>query len=137
MVIPASLPDPPGNFLFKQGESAFHLGDYVGAIQDYEHYLESVPGGSHAEQALFRLGLSYVLQTKPPANWTQATASFGRLVKEHPESSLAPAANLILSLRSYADQVAKDAKARKEVVQQLNAALEKLRKIDTDRRAHP
>jgi len=135
--IPASLPAPAGPSLFEKAELAFGMGDYHAAIQDYENYLQSLPNGDRIDQALFHVGMSYVLQTKPAANWTRAAASLRRLVNEHPDSPLKPTATLILSLRSRADQLARDAKARDQVMQQLNTELEKLKKIDADRRRRP
>ena len=135
--IPASLPAPTGASLFEQAELAFVMGDYHAAIQDYENYLQSDPNGDRIDQALFHVGKAYALQTKPPANWTRATASLRRLVNEHPDSPLKPTATLILSLRSHADKLVRDAKANNETMQQLNAALERLKKIDADRRKRP
>jgi TolA-binding protein len=136
MDIPASLPAPAGASLFGQAELAFVMGDYVAAIQDYENYLGSVPNGDHIDQVLFHLGMAYVFRTKPPANWARATASLKRLINEHPDSPLRPTANLILSLRSHADQLARDAKARNEILKQLNAELDRLKKIDAGRQKH-
>jgi TolA-binding protein len=136
--IPSSLPtvsSPPG--LFEQAEFAFAEGDYDAAIQTYENYLMAFPSGDQTDQALFHLGIAYVLRNKPPANWTRATANLKRLVSEHPDSPLSPTANVILSLRKHADDLAKDAKARNEVVQQLSTELERLKKIDVDRRKRP
>jgi len=127
--VPASLPVPAGAALFEQAVLA--------AIQDYENYLQSVPNGDRTDQVLFHVGMAYVLRTKPPANWTRATASLRRLVNEHPDSPLRPEATLILSLRSRADQLAKDAKATSEIVLELNTELERLKKIDADRRKRP
>jgi len=135
--VPASLPVPAGADLFEQAELAFAMGDYEAAIQDYENYLQSVPNGDRTDQVLFHVAMAYVLQTKPPANWTRATASLRRLVNEHPDSPLRPEATLILSLRSRADQLAKDAKATSEIVLELNMELERLKKIDADRRKRP
>jgi hypothetical protein len=81
--------------------------------------------------------VAYVLRTQPPADWKQATASLRRLVDEHPDSSLRPTASLILSLRSDADQLTRDAKARNQIMQQLNAQLERLKKIDANRVKRP
>src|SRR5213594_1388656 len=135
--VPASLPVPAGAALFEQAELAFAMSDYEAAIQDYENYLQSVPNGDRTDQVLFHVGMAYVLRTKPPANWTRATASLRRLVNEHPDSPLRPEATLILSLRSRADQLAKDAKATSEIVLELNTELERLKKIDADRRKRP
>jgi tetratricopeptide (TPR) repeat protein len=142
--IPASLPTPVQELLtpaavslLEKAELAFVMGDYAEAIEDYENYLRSFPDGDRSDQALFRVGMAYILRTKPPANWTRGTASLKRLVKEHPDSPVRQTAALILSLRSHADQLARDAKARNEVMQQLNTELERLKKIDADRRKHP
>ena len=136
--IPASLPAVPGPpSLFEQAEFAFAEGDYDEAIQTYENYLVAFPSGDGNDQALFHLGIAYVLRNKPAANWTRATANLKRLVDEHPDSPLSPTANVILSLRKRADDLAKDAKARNEVVQQLSTELERLKKIDVDRRKRP
>jgi TolA-binding protein len=137
MDIPSSLPVPAGVDLFEQAELAFVMGDYVTAIQGYENYLHLIPAGGHADQALFHIGIAYVLQTQPPANWKRATASLTRLIDEHPESPLSPTASLILSLRSDADQLASDAKARNQAMQQLKMQLERLKKIDADRVKRP
>jgi hypothetical protein len=135
--IPDSSPAPAGGRLFERAELAFVMGDYVEAIQDYENYLQSVPYGDRVDQVLLRVGMAYVLRTKPPANWARATASLRRLVNEHPDSPLRPTATLILSLRSNAEQLTKDAKARNEIMQQLNTELERLKKIDADRWKRP
>lgn len=137
MDIPHSLPEAAGASLFEQAELAFAMGDYVGAIQDYENYLQSFPNDDRTDQVLFHLGVAYVLRTQPPADWKQATASLRRLVDEHPDSSLRPTASLILSLRSDADQLTRDAKARNQIMQQLNAQLERLKKIDANRVKRP
>jgi TolA-binding protein len=133
MDVPVSLPAPAGTILFEQAESSFLTGDYVAAIQDYEDYLQLIPNGDRVDQVLLHVGMAYVLRTKPPANWKEATTSLSRLVNEYPDSPLRPTASLILSLRSHADQLARDAKARNELMQQLNTELERLKKIDKNR----
>ena len=137
MDIPSSLPIPAGDNLFEQAELAFEMGDYIGAIQGYEDYLQFIPAGNRIDQALFHLGVAYVLQTEPPPNWKQATVNFKRLIDEHPDSPLRPTASLILSLRSDADQLTNDAKARNQVVQQLKSQLDRLKKIDSERVKRP
>jgi hypothetical protein len=137
MDIPASLPGSVGPGLFEQGELAFDIGDYVEAIRDYETYLRWMPNGDRIDEVLFHVGMAYVLRTKPPANWQRATANLRRLVNEHPDSPLKPTANLILSLHSHADQLARDVKARNQVMQQLSTELERLKKIDANRLKRP
>jgi len=137
MDLPGSLPPSVGNVLFEQAETAFAMSDYVAAIRDYETYLQSFPDGNHVDEVLFHVGMAYALRSKPPANWTVAGATLRRLVKEHPESPLSPTATLILSLRSHAEKLDKDARARDEVIQQLNAELERLKRIDSSRLRRP
>jgi TolA-binding protein len=137
MDIPASLPARAGAALFEQAERAYAMGDYVAAIHGYESYVQSVPSGDHIDQALFHVGMAYVLQTEPPPNWNRATVSLKRLIDEHPESPLGPTAALILSLHSDADQLTSDVKAKNQAMQQLRSQLERLKKIDADRVKHP
>ena len=136
MDIPASLP-ALGPGLFEQAVLAFDVGDYVEAIRDYENYLKWMPNGDRIDEVLFHVGMAYVLRTKPPANWQRATENLRRLVNEHPDSPLKPTASLILSLHSNADQLARDVKARNEVMRQLNTELERLKKIDANRVKRP
>ena len=71
------------------------------------------------------------------ANWVRAKENLQRLVDEYPDSSLTPTAALILSLRSRAVQLARDTKARNEALEQLSTELERLKRIDADRRKRP
>ena len=129
--LPPTPPKPPS--LLEQAELAFALGNYPEAIQTYE----ALPSGEQSDQALFHLGIAYVLSDKPTANWVRANVNLQRLVDEYPDSSLTPTAALILSLRSRAVQLARDTKARNEAIQQLSTELERLKRIDADRRKRP
>jgi len=129
--LPLLPPYPPS--LLEQAELAFAFGNYPEAIQTYE----ALPSGEQSDQALFHLGIAYVLNDKPRANWVRAEANLQRLVDEYPDSSLTPTAALILSLRSRAVQLARDTKARNEALQQLSTELERLKRIDADRRKRP
>ena len=131
--LPPMHPTPPPPSLLEQAELAFALGNYPEAIQTYE----ALPSGEQSDQALFHLGIAYVLNDKPTANWVRAKANLQRLVDEYPDSSLTPTAALILSLRSQAVQLARDTKARNEALEQLSTELERLKRIDADRRKRP
>ena len=130
--IPDSLPPmpPTPTSLLEQAERAFALGNYPEAIQTYE----ALPSRDQSDQALFHLGIAYVLND---ANRVRAKANLKRLVDEYPDSSLTPTAALILSLRSRAVQLGRDTKARNEAIQQLSTELERLKRIDADRRKRP
>jgi len=129
--LPPMAPWPPS--LLEQAELAFTLGNYQEAIQTYE----ALPSGEQNDQVLFHLGIAYVLNDKPMANWVRANANLKRLVDEYPDSSFTPTAALILSLRSRAVQLARDTKVRNEAIQQLSTELERLKRIDADRRRRP
>ena len=87
---------PTSRSLLEQAELAFTLGNYAEAIQTYE----ALPSGEQNDQVLFHVGIAYVLNDRPTANWVRANANLKRLVDEYPDSSLTPTAALILSLRS-------------------------------------
>jgi len=136
--IPDSLPPMPSTpatlpSLLEQAELAFTLGNYPEAIQTYE----ALPSGEQNDQVLFHLGVAHVIKKKQTADWVRAKANLERLVDEYPDSSLTPTAALILSLRSRAVQLARDTKARNEAIQQLSTELERLKRIDADRRKRP
>src|SRR5262245_42726401 len=136
--IPDSLPPMPPTSatspsLLEQAELAFTLGNYPEAIQTYE----ALPSGKQNDQVLFHLGIAYVLNDRPAANWVRANANLKRLVDEYPDSSFTPTAALILSLRSRAVQLARDTKVRNEAIQQLSTELERLKIIDADSRRRP
>ena len=56
---------------------------------------------------------------------------------EHPNSPYKQPANLILSLRSELDQAAADNKQRDLKIKQLTTELDRLKRIDADRRKKP
>jgi tetratricopeptide (TPR) repeat protein len=129
--LPPIPPSPPS--LFEQAELAFASGNYPEAIQTYE----ALSAAEQSDQALFHLGIAYILNDKGTANWGRAKANLERLVEEYPDSSLTPTAGLILSLRSRADHLARDTKTRDDAIQQLRSELERLKRIDADRRKRP
>ena len=134
--ISGSLPTPAAPPTLDQADLAFASGSYDEAIQAYEDYLVS-SSGDQRDQALFRLGISYALKKKPGSDWARATAYLKQLAMEYPESPLIPQATLILTLHSQTEQLAKDAKTRDQAMRQLSTELERLKKIDADRRKRP
>jgi hypothetical protein len=93
--------------------------------------------GPERDQALFRLALTFLLRSAPAPDWTHATNTFKQLIDEYPQSPLKPPASLILMLRSDLDKVNMDAKQRDEKIKQLTTELDRLKKIDADRRKRP
>jgi hypothetical protein len=130
---PAAVnPAPPSPL--DQADSAFAAGNYDEAVRGYENHLR-VPSNGQRDQVLFRLGLSYVSRAVP--DWPRALTTFKQVVDEYPSSPVKPAAALILSLRSEADKLAADTQQRDQRIKQLTSELDRLRKIDADRRKRP
>jgi hypothetical protein len=118
-----------------QPDSAFAAGNYDEAARGYENYLRQAASSAQRDQALFRLGLSYV--SRPAPDWPRALTTFKQVVDEYPNSPLKPAAILILSLRTEVDKITADTQQRDQRIRQLTSELDRLRKIDADRRKRP
>ena len=142
--VAATPPTPPPVAVVSaldQANSAFASGSYDEAARGYENYLRATPQGERREQALFQLGLTYALRPAPSVDWQRAAATFKQLIDEYPNGSLKAPTNLILSLHAELDQVAADAKQRDQKndqkIKQLTTELDRLKKIDADRRKRP
>ena len=134
--IPTSLPiqdSPPlpGTIEREQADKAFVGGSYDEAIRGYEFFLMASPDG-HRDEVMFRLGLSYMLRNSD-SDWRRASTILKDLVKEYPGSFLKAPASLILTLRSQAEELAGDIRAREQAMKQLSVELERLKRIDADR----
>jgi Tetratricopeptide repeat len=117
---------------------AFISGSYDEAVRGYEDYLRTTsPGSGQRDDALFHLGLIYATRPAPATDWTRAISTFKQLIDEYPNSPLKSQANLILSLRADLDQAAGDVKQRDQKIRQLTTELDRLKKIDADRRRRP
>jgi tetratricopeptide (TPR) repeat protein len=136
--VPTSLPavvspPVPGAWEREQADHAFTAGSYDEAIQGYEKFLMVSPGGDGRGEALFRLALSYALRSNRDSDWQRARTTLKQLIDEYPNSSLKPPALVILTLRSQADELSGNIKAREQAIKQLSAELERLKQIDADR----
>jgi tetratricopeptide (TPR) repeat protein len=136
--IPAS--PPPGLMALEEANRSFEAKEYEEASRAYEDYLRLTPAKDQQDQALFRLGLAYALK-KSGADWTRAQAIWKRLVNEYPNSTLTPPVELIVSLYSEVGQASADLKlrdadlkVRDDRIKQLSTELDRLKKIDADRR---
>ncbi len=136
--LPPSASAPPGNpaaVALDDANRALNDGSYDEASRTYENYLRLNPAGGLRDQALFRLGLAYALRTA--ADWARASAAFRQLVEGFPDSPYRQPASLILSLHSELDQVNATAQQREQRVRQVTAELDRLKKIDAERRKRP
>jgi predicted small lipoprotein YifL len=119
-----------------EGDIAYDSGDFAQAARLYASYLQSYPEASRTiDRVLFQLGVSQsmIAAPKDPAG----NDAFNRLIREYPGSSYVAPARMILSLRVDIARLQSDAKGREERVKQLSDELERLKKIDLDRRRTP
>ncbi len=137
---PATPPTPlppakPISPALDEADRAFNSGSYDDAARDYENYLRSDPEGSRRDEALFHMGLAYALRST--ADWQRASSAFKQIVEVFPDSPFKPPASLILSLHSELDQVNASVQQRDQRLRQLTTELDRLKKIDADRRKRP
>ena len=131
---PAPAPSP-GAMAFDQAQHAFEAGSYDEAAKGYENYLKLSPAGGQRDLALFRMGLAYTLRTN--VDWQRGSFAFRQIVEGFPNSAYRSPASLILSLHSEVDQLATTGQQRDQRIRQLTAELDRLKKIDADRRKRP
>lgn len=131
------VPVPVWAAALEQADSAFSAGSYNDAARNYEDYLRTVPASGQRDQAMFRLALAYTLRTDPAPDWQRASNVLKTLVDTQTDSPLKPAAALILSLRADLDKASADSHLRDQRIRQLANELDRLKKIDADRRKRP
>jgi hypothetical protein len=132
---PPAAPAPPAPALaFENASQEFARANYPQAAQSYQQYLNLVPSGGRRDEALFHLGLIYSLPGDARQDWQRAGNYFGQIVTEFPMSMLRPAAQLILTLKGETTMLAAESDARNQRIRQLNTELERLIKIDSERR---
>jgi hypothetical protein len=134
---PAVPAPPPASIVaLNEADRAFAAKEYDDACRSYEDYLRLTPAPDQQDQALFRLGMAYTLRKAAP-DWPHAQAIWKRLISEFPNSPLKPPVDLILSLYSEVGQANADMKVRDDRIKQLSTELDRLKKIDADRRKAP
>jgi tetratricopeptide (TPR) repeat protein len=133
--VPLGPPAPPASTIaIENAGLEFSRANYPAAAQNYQQYLNLVPTGDRRDEALFHLGLIYSMDG-PRVDWQRAMNYFNQVVSEFPTSPLKPAAQLIMTLKSETVQLAAESDTRNLRIRQLNTELERLIKIDSDRRA--
>jgi hypothetical protein len=136
---PPANPGPtPAALALDQANRAFLNGNFDDASRGYESFLRlTSTGDDQRDFALFQLGLTFVLRPATAADWPKAAATFKQLQDEYPASPLKASANLVMSLHAEVDQAAADLKQRDLRIKQLTTELDRLKKIDADRRKRP
>jgi tetratricopeptide (TPR) repeat protein len=138
---PEPLPriEPPAKPVapLEEADRAFIAGNYDEAERRYDKYLQDNPSGDLRDHALFHLGLIYFLTPGAPTERQRAIATFKQLIEEYPDSPFSASANLVLALHAQVAQSATDARLRDQKLKQLTTELDRLKKIDADRRKRP
>jgi hypothetical protein len=118
-----------------EADRAFAAGNYDDAAHGYEEYLHANSSGKERDRALFYWGLTYL--ARPMADWQQGTTLLKKLIEDYPGSPLKVSAMLILTLHSQVDQLSADNKQRDQKIKQLTTELDRLKRIDAERRKRP
>jgi hypothetical protein len=135
--LPRVAPPPPDALPLEQASHAFTIGNYDDAARSYETYLRTNPSGRYRDEALFYSALIYLSRPVPKTDWQRGSATLKQLIEEHPNSPFRAPATMILSLRAEIDQAASDVRQRDQKIKQLTTELDRLKKIDADRRRRP
>ncbi|HLH32282.1 MAG TPA: hypothetical protein VKY31_13845 [Terriglobia bacterium] len=141
-VVPFPVPSPPNVVIppppspLVAMDRAFAAGNYDDAARGYEEYLRANTKDQR-DHALFYLGLCYALRPSGTTDWTRPSSVLKELVDQYPNSPYRAPAGLILSLHSDLEQLSADSKQRDLRIKQLTTELDRLKKIDADRRKRP
>jgi tetratricopeptide (TPR) repeat protein len=134
--IPIPASPPPSLAALGEADRAFAAKEYEEASRAYEEYVRLTPSEDQRDQALFRLGLASVLR-KSGTDWPRAQAVWKRLIGEYPDSPFIPEIELMLSLYAEAGQAGVEMKLRDDRIRQISTELDRLKKIDSERRKGP
>jgi hypothetical protein len=87
------------------------------------------------DQALYRMALSSAFSDSGPQSASRTLGYLQQLVARYPKSSYVPEARLIIDLIQEIQKLRADVRERDERVKRLAGELERLKKIDMQRRA--
>jgi hypothetical protein len=116
-----NTPTPASTIALEAAKREFAVGDYASAAVDFQRYLQLVPTDGDGDYALFQLGTIFSLPESGRQDWVRAASYFNRLVTDFPQSSLKPAAQLILSTREQSVQLTASIARLTEEAAQLRA----------------
>jgi outer membrane protein assembly factor BamD (BamD/ComL family) len=134
--LPAAAPAPdPATAALDDANRSFNAGSYDEAAHAYENYLRRGSAGPRTDEALFHLGLAYALRAS--ADWQSAVGAFRQIMEDFPNSPFRVPASLIVFLHSELDQASANIQQREIRIRQLTTELDRLKKIDADRRRRP
>jgi TolA-binding protein len=127
-------PAPTEPLILTEAEDKFAIGNYSGAIQDYEKFLHDYPVHKDVPQASFRLGLAYALSGPSAQNQRKALEVLRSVVKDHPFNPYRVPSEYILSLLAEIERLKTENDAKEDSIKRLKEELERIKKIDMERR---
>ncbi len=138
---PSRLSAPPEPLLpknFRDGEASFQAGKYAESINFYEKYIQEDAVTQYRDVALFKLGLCYTLTCSTAEcrakSMEKSQEQFRRLVSQFPKSPYAAEARSVLALQNDIGQLRADVKTQDEKIKKLTDELDRLKKIDLERK---
>lgn len=131
---PPPVPPPPAVLALDEAEKSYDAGEYGEAARYYEQYLDMAPSGDKRDQALFKLAVISASPSNAMPNWVRVSALMKRLIEECPESPYWLPAKVIVGLHSEVAQLTADSQKRDQRIKQLSGELDKLKKVDAERR---
>jgi TolA-binding protein len=138
---PSSLPTPPAPPPppkdFRDGEAYFQSGKYADAARSYNRYIQDDLIAQFKDAATFKMGLALALACTSSDCRARSQDQFKLLLSHYPESPYSPEARFILSLQGDIDKLKADTKSRDDKIKKLTDELERLKKIDLERKATP
>jgi hypothetical protein len=117
-----------------EADDKFAIGNYSGAVQDYEKFLGENPDHPERAAAIFRLGVAYAISGSSAREQRAAQGQFRTLTKDYASSPYRTPAAFILSLMADIERLRSEADAKDEKVKRLQEELDRLKKIDMERR---
>jgi hypothetical protein len=127
--VPEVTPPAPEPSAVDQGDAAFGAGHYAEAAKFYEAYIAE-KAEPRRDEALFRLAMSYLIPQGASADWGRAVPLLREIVDQYKNSLLRAPAQYLLNMSS-------DTQKRDQKIKQLTTELDRLKKIDADRRRRP
>jgi hypothetical protein len=135
----ALIPPPPPLMpaALAEADSAFSSGDFAGAASAYESYIQSRPPGPGLDAVLFHFAVSQAL-SGIPAREAASNETLKQVIKDFSTSPYAVSARKILDIRDgTARSHQSELKKKDDIIRQLTDDLDKLKKIDSERRRTP
>ncbi len=127
-------PEPPIPKNFRDGEASFQSGRYPEAIRFYERFIREDAITQYKDVAMFRLAMSQALVCPVPECRAKTMDQFKRLLAQFPKSPYSAEARFLLSMQAEIEKMKSDVKSRDDRIKKLTDELERLKKIDLERR---